>query len=655
MSAHAENVMAIDFGSSNTTAMYQKDHELQNVVDSNGLPYISSMLSLNDTYTIGHLCKTEEGLKKNGNLILRSPKLYLSINSQSQLETLNDLNKGIHKEFRDGTVYLNGIQPLEICRRFISRVKEMAEYQSGRKFTTVAYSYPADYSQTLISNIDTMMKECGFSNTIKISEPVAAVNTYITENNIRSGKVLVIDIGGGTCDLSIVKCEAENAFVTYKRGNNEMGGVNIDLLVYKWVKEQIEKKFPNLYKTITPYIERKIMKKCIEIKEKLSRIKSITIYLSVFFKVDDDDDDDQYYLTISREEFETIIKPFVSDFIKFVERAVNEGEKSSESLDRLSKRFTRVVLVGGSSVIPLLQQKIRDLFPDQFSLNTDPRNAVVKGNFHFACQMLDQLLKKRTPLEITRGRPVRQLHIKNDAIPIVLLNNVVRDAINEPIALLSANGKCFRLLEKNTKFEEVRDFMITISSDHQKEIQLFFCERSNPLFVNNKYLGSLKYVFESGERLLSEPQFLIKVWMSFNSVFTVVLEDLKDGIQNYYDMISLDHTKQDYTQSTPLNPMINNNNNNNNNNSNNNNNNNKGPLVDSNSSEQVPENGDTEQYSEELYSALIKEIETKILSNLNQYIGVLSELAFIKRDHDKYNQSLHTLIARLKNLKNSIT
>ena len=65
----------------------------------------------------------------------------------------------------------------------------MAEYQSGRKFTTVAYSYPADYSQTLISNIDAVMKKCGFSNTIKISEPVAAVNTYITENNIKSGKM----------------------------------------------------------------------------------------------------------------------------------------------------------------------------------------------------------------------------------------------------------------------------------------------------------------------------------------------------------------------------------------------------------------------------------------------------------------------------------
>ena len=163
MSAHAENVMAIDFGSSNTTAVYQKDHELQNVVDSNGLPYISSMLSLCDAFTIGHLCKTEEGLKKSDEIILRNPKLYLTINSQSQLDALNDLNKGIHKEFRDGTVYLNGIQPLEICRRFISRVKEMAEYQSGRKFTTVAYSYPADYSQTSAPTIYLWLPSCLYS------------------------------------------------------------------------------------------------------------------------------------------------------------------------------------------------------------------------------------------------------------------------------------------------------------------------------------------------------------------------------------------------------------------------------------------------------------------------------------------------------------
>ena len=64
-----------------------------------------------------------------------------------------------------------------------------------------------------------------------------------------------------------------------------------------------------------------------------------------------------------------------------------------------------------------------------------------------------------------------------------------------------------------------------------------------------------------------------------------------------------------------------------------------------------PIDEDTGQYSEEQYKALIKDIETKILSDLSTYIGVLSELALIKRDHDKFNQPLCTLMKRLEDLK----
>ena len=632
MAVSGNSFFALDFGTSNTVALYYKDGQLMNVVDSNNLPYIPSMLSLLDPPIIGAICKSEETKKKNCENILRNPKLYLTICSQSQLDAVKNLNPGLRMEYLDNTVSINGISITELCIHFITKIKELAEEQAEQKFTTIVYSYPAAYDQTLIAKMDEIMKKCGFTTVLKIAEPVAAVTTYITENNITSGKILVIDIGGGTCDLSIVKCQGDDPYVVYKRGNNNMGGVNIDRLVFEWVKREIEMRFPKFRDSITDDVARKIMRECIEIKEKFSRTKSLTLYLSSFFTMDDEEED-RYYLSISRETFEKIITPFVSEFVKLVENTISESEKSTESVDELSKGFDRVVLVGGSSVIPLLQQKIRDIFPNQFFHNTDPRNAVVKGNYQYACAVLSRNLKERQPTMMPRDRHYRLPHIRNDEIPKCIRCQIVRDAINEPISVLSGNGKCARLLDKSTKFEETREYEISISADHQKAIQLFFCEGSDPLFTNNKYLGSLEYIFNSGERLLADPQFHIRVWMSYNSIFTVCLQDLKEGRRVFYETSSLNKAKQHCAQVTRLKPV-----------------NSKDPPT-ATSDKDNPINEDTGQYSEEQYKAAIKEIETKILSNLSTYIGILSELALIKRDHDKFNQPLCTLMKRIDDLK----
>lgn len=631
MAVSGTSFLALDFGTSNSVALYSKDGQLVNVLDSNNSPYVPSMLSTDDSSIFGNICKSEETKKKNCGKILRNPKLYLTITSQFQLDAVKELNPGLRIEYVDNTVKINGISLMELCVRFITKVKELAEEQSEQKFSTIVYSYPAAYDQTLIAKMDEIMKKCGFSTVLKIAEPVAAVTTYITENNMISGKILVIDIGGGTCDLSIVKCQGDDAYVVYKRGNNKMGGVNIDRLVFEWVKEQIRIQFPKFIDSFTDDINRKIMRECVEIKEKLTRAKGLTIYLSVFFKIEDDDDD-RYCLTISRHVFEEIITPFVSEFVEFVENTISESENNTESVDELLKGFDRVVLVGGSSVIPLLRQKIQNLFPNQFYHNTDPRNAVVKGNYIYACGVLSRNLKERQPVKMTRDRGYRVPHIKNDEIPKCMRCKIVRDAINEPISVLSGNGKCARLLDKSTKFEETREYEISIRADRQKKIQLFFCEGSDPLFTNNKYLGSLEYIFLSGERLLTDPQFHIRVWMSYNSIFTVCLQDLKEGTRKFYETSSLDTTKQHCAQITKVRPI-----------------NCKDPPATV-SGKDNPIDEDTGQYSEEQYRAEIKEIETKILSNLTKYVGVLSELALIKRDHDKFNQPLYTLMKRLEDL-----
>ena len=602
------------------------------VTDSNEESFIVTAVDLSSLNKIGTACLPSETQGRGCKGIFRFLKLYLNVHSFDDLNQLSKLNSGLKIELHDGIVYVNNHSILECCQMFITALKEQAEQQSHRQFSMVSFSFPADFDLRLIDDMEKMMKNCHFNEVVKLSEPVAAATTYIVENNVHDEKLLIIDIGGGTCDLSIIVCDNENSNVVYKTGSNSMGGTNIDTLVYKWLINQIKCMQYSLVESLKSKTKRKIWNKCIEIKEKLSSVESVTISLNEFLDIYDDE---EFYITITRQTFESVISSFVSDFIQFVKKAVRQAENSNEPFDMLAKRINRVILVGGPSVIPLLHQKVKMLFPSQLFQNIDPRNVVAKGDLYHASKLLQYKLTARNPIILKRGAGQRTPHVSSDK-NVSIKNCIVNDTLSEPLSILEGNGRCFHLLGSGVKLEETRDYYISVTSDNQTEIHLFFCQGADPLFINNRFLGSLMYKLPPSGRLKSDPQFVIKVWVNYNSVFNVCLEDLLDKTNHFFVTSMLNKNPNQKIVFSKLSTL-----------------NMKDGSATPSPVEEKPE-VEEKECTEQEYLTLVNEIERKICSNLSKNISQLSELVMIKRDHTTYKRALNDLIARLEELQKSI-
>lgn len=618
-------MLSIDFGTYNTVAVSYINGRYVFIRDVNQKYYIPSLLSLNGDGKIGAVCRELIGTNI-GEEVLTNMKAYLTVQCEEQLELLKNMNPKLNITLQNGVIMIEGKPLLECLEEFIGKVKKLAEDQLKCTFTQVAYSYPVDFDQLLLSSMDKVMHNIGFTDIVKISEPLAAVTTYIEENKIMEGKILVVDMGGGTCDLGIVSCNGKNSFVLYKNGNNRLGGIYIDEMIFDWLIEQINLKYPALSSSVTKSVKQVIKNACTEIKESLSQTNTVIIPLSSFFNLNEDDV--SMCLTLHRKDFEHIISKFVSEFIQFVETTIIKGEKSNDPFDVLAKTFTHVIFVGGSSVIPILRQRMKILFPTQIYFDIDPRTVVAKGNYIFACQVMKKSEDSQYPVKL-RKKNFRVRHHSANNIPNIT-SHILGDILTEPIGLLSCDGSSFRVLDENTKYEEVKDYEISVKFDHQKKIQLFFCQGADPVFTNNKYLGVVEYIIPSGGRLLNEPQFLIKVFVSYCSDLTVIFEDLKEKKQLDFTIATSSKGELNASQSAMISPVDS-----------------KVPTTEV---SLINSQAKPDASLEETYEKLVNDVENRIMSNIEENISLFSELEMIKLDHEKDSRPISLLIEELQKL-----
>ena len=212
-----------------------------------------------------------------------------------------------------------------------------------------------------------------------LNEPTAAAICYCLENNSVDEKILVYDLGGGTFDVSLLRVHNNEFVVLGCDGDNAFGGVDIDKCVMELLMEKYEAKFgaPLVSASMEEKKKTRYNRQIQAMSELTKIILSTTSETSVDFSELDhvlsteNNDDDQ--LVVTREEMEGAIRPLIDKTIITLRHLLSEAEVAAKDVDS-------VVIVGGSSHIPLVRETLRREFGDaKVTLGVDPSECVARG------------------------------------------------------------------------------------------------------------------------------------------------------------------------------------------------------------------------------------------------------------------------------------
>ena len=262
-------------------------------------------------------------------------------------------------------------QPHVISAILLKHLKEIAEKYLNEKVDEAVITVPAN----LNSLQRQLTKQAGELAGLKverfINAPTAAAIAYGFDNSDKDEKILVYDLGGGTFDVTILEIIDGVIDVICSRGNNKLGGKDFDNLLERYIINDFYKKHGiNLYNDAEIRVLTSIKEKVEEAKKELSTQDSSNVYIPyVAFK---DNQPLSIDCSITRETFESLIMQNVLSTKETIADALKAADLTAEEIDT-------VILVGGSTRVPLVKKLANAIFPDKVKDDINPDVAVALG------------------------------------------------------------------------------------------------------------------------------------------------------------------------------------------------------------------------------------------------------------------------------------
>ncbi|MDA7705458.1 Hsp70 family protein [Rickettsiales bacterium] len=393
-------VIGIDFGTSNSLIAYCDKNEKTNIIpDQNGKNIIPSIISCDKN---GQILIGNEA--KKGDNIISSIKRIIG-KKFNEINNIKQLPFEIFEEDSQTKVKFGAknLTATEISTIIISRLKEIAEDHFKEKIENAVITVPAYFNEKSKSEVKKAAKIAGLNVLRLLNEPTAAALAYGLDNNSK-GTYLIYDLGGGTFDISILKLTNGIFRVLGVSGDSDLGGDDFDKLIYD--KIIFDLKLNNLNQT------QKITLKTIskEIKEKFLTSNQIHQNININNK--------NHEFSLNIEEFKKLSEDLINRTSNLTQNLIEELKLQKEDIDG-------VILVGGSTKLPLISQKLSDIYgSDKIFTNLNPDEIVAIGaaiQAHSLTFGSKNLLLDVVPLSIgleTMGGIIEKIIHRNSPIPI---------------------------------------------------------------------------------------------------------------------------------------------------------------------------------------------------------------------------------------------
>lgn len=487
--------IGIDLGTTNSCISYLEGREATIIPNPEGSRVIPTLVALNrdGKRIFGNIAKrqlitnsknTVWGIKRLMGRKFDSPEV-----KEMRKRVGYQLNKA---ESGDVQVQLGekSLSPEEISGMFLNYLKGIAETYLGETIGETVITVPAFFNDAQRQATKVAGKIAGLNVTRIINEPTAALIAYGKKIH-RNGLYGVYDLGGGTFDISIVEVNGDVYKVVSTLGDTFLGGSDFDAQITNWIFHEVESETALDLRDNRELLQRVIQiaeKAKIELSFNLETLISIP-YLHHF----SDGTNYHFQKKLTRSQLESFI-------IDFIDRTIELIKKSLDDIHVSPSQLEKIILVGGQSRMPLVAERLKDLFHRDPAIDLNPEEVVAQG--------------AAIQAEIIKGKVSDLLLL--DVTPLSL-------------GVETKGGAFTKIIERNSTIPIKKSMAFTTISDNQTSVKIHVLQGEREVAQQNKSLGDFNLV---GIPLAPKgiPQIEVSFEIDANGIVQVSARDKQTGL-----------------------------------------------------------------------------------------------------------------------------